>query len=201
MSNENWGVGNRKNDKAFDTVKVHGKEYDLIFGEHPHSRQDNSMYTRDKNGHIESFSGHRNCFKIEIEESNYLKESELSGDEVRKGGSAKLYIDGILCFNQSCRNYEMGYNFIQNFISKMEMNWSWYPKKVETQIGKVVGYREQLFKIKSIDIEDAAMILETIDGKNRKKFLWEDEEDIDEIEPTVKVSIVSESIDWYPKIG
>lgn len=199
MSNENWGVGSRKDEKAFDTVKVHGHEYDLIFGEHPHSRQDNTMYTRDKNGRIEAFSGHRHPFKIEIEETNYLKESELSGDEVRKGGSAKLYVDGILCFNGFCRNYEMGYRFIQDFIMKMEMMWSWYPKKPQEQIGKVVGYREQLFRIKSIDVKYADMILETLDGKDRKKFLWEDEEDLDEIDNTVKVSIVSENLDWFPK--
>ncbi len=199
MSTEQWGIGKEKNVKAFDTVKVDGREYDLIWGEHPHSRQDNTMYTRDKSGHIEAFSGHRNPFKIEIEESNYLKESELSGDEVRKGGSAKLYVDGILCFTSFCRSYEMGYRFIQDFIIKMEMNWSWFPKKPKEKIGKVIGYREQLFKIKSIDVEYADMIIETLDGKLRKKFLWEDDEDLDEIESTVKVSIVSENIDWFPK--
>lgn len=199
MNNENWGIGSRTKEKAFDTVVVEGREYDLIFGEFPHSRQDNTMYTRDKNGHIEAFSGHRHCFKIEIEESNYLKESELSGDEVRKGGSAKLYVDGVLCFNAFCRSYEMGYRFIQGFIIKMETNWSWYPKNLKEKIGKTIGYREQLFKINSIDIEYADMIIETLDGKPRKKFLWEDGEDLDEISSTVKVSIISENIDWYPK--
>lgn len=199
MENEKWGVGSRKGDRPFGTVKVHGHDYDLIWGEFPHSRQDNNMYVRDKNGHIEAFSGHRLPFKIEIEETNYLKESELSGDEVRKGGSAKLYVDGKLCFNTFCRSYEMGYRFIQDFIMKMEMNWGWYPKNTLEKIGKVVGYREQIFKIKSIDTEYADMVLETLDGKPRKKFLWEDEEDLDEIDNTVKVSIVSENLDWYPK--
>jgi hypothetical protein len=44
------------------------------------------------------------------------------------------------------------------------------------------------------------MIIETLDGKPRNKFLWEDKEDLDEISSTVKVSIVSEQIDWFPKI-
>lgn len=200
MNNENWGVGNRKHEKAFDVVKVNGHEYDLIFGEHPHSRQDNTMYARSKSGRIEGFNGHRNCFKVEIEEYNYMKESELSGDEVRKGGSAKLYVNDILCYNHFCRNYEMGYNFIQNFISKMEMNWSWFPKDTQSQIGKTIGYREQLFKITRVDIEHAEMVLETLDGLDRKPFLWEDEDDLDEIDNTVKISIISEMIDWYPKI-
>lgn len=196
----NWGVGNRKDEKAFDTVKVDGHEYDLIFGEHPHSRRDNNMYIRSKSGRIEGFDGHRSPFKIEIEEFNYMKESELSGYEVRKGGSAKLYCDGILCFNEFCRSYEMGYRFIQDFIMKMEMNWSWYPKDPKSKIGKVIGYKEQVFKIKSIDVEYADMIIETLDGKIRNKFLNEDDEDLDEIDNTVKVSIVSEHIDWYPVI-
>lgn len=199
MSNDQWGVGKEANAKPFDTVIVHNKPYDLIFGEHPHSRQDNNMYIRDKTGHIEAFSGHRNPFKIEIEETNYLKESHISGDEVRKGGSAKLYVSGILCFTAFCRSYESGYRQIQNFISAMEMYWSWYPKNPLEMIGRKIGYKEQMFTIKSIDVEYADMIIETMDGKPRKKFLWESEEDLGEIDSTVKVEIVSPHIDWYPK--
>lgn len=199
MKEQKWGVGNRKDEKGFDTVKVNGQSYELFFGEFPHSKQDNNMYVRSDSGRIEGFSGHRIPFKIEIEEHNYMKESELSGDEVRKGGSAKLYVDGILCFDEFCRNYEMGYRFIQDFIIKMEMNWGWFPKKPEEQVGKIIGYREQLFKIKRIIVSQAAMIIETLDELPRKRFLYEDEEDLDEIESTLKVSIVSELITWYPK--
>ncbi len=42
------------------------------------------------------------------------------------------------------------------------------------------------------------MILETLDGKAMKKFIWEDEEDY-EPESTLKVEITSPHISWYPK--
>ena len=48
--NEQWGVGKEKDAKAFDTVKMGGEELELIFGEHPHSRQDNTIYARGKSG-------------------------------------------------------------------------------------------------------------------------------------------------------
>ncbi len=49
MDNENnWGVGDCADAKAFDTAIVNGRSVDLIHGEHPHSRSDNTTYARFK---------------------------------------------------------------------------------------------------------------------------------------------------------
>ncbi len=56
---EQWGFGNAKENKAFDTVKIGEETVDLFFGEHPHSRQDNTIYARTKGGSIYEFDGHR----------------------------------------------------------------------------------------------------------------------------------------------
>lgn len=198
VESEKWGVGNRKDEKGFDTVTIHGEEYDLIHGEHPHSRRDNSTYARSKTGGITGFDGHRVCFKIEIEESNYFKFSGLSGDEIRKGGNVKVFANGVQVFDEFTRSYENGYRLAHNFIIAMEENWGWFPKDVEKEIGRVVGYQEQLFKIKSFVVSQACIILETLDGKSRKKWLWEDDEDFDD-ENTIKVELTSEHLTWYPK--
>ncbi len=199
METEKWGVGNALENKAFDTVKMGSETLELIFGEHPHSRQDNTQYARTKNGSIYGFNGHRIPFKIEIEERNYLKSSSLSGSEIRKNCGVKIFADGIQIFDEACRTYENGYRVAHQFIIDMEMHWSWFPKNVDKEIGKIIGYREQLFKIKSFVVSQACMILETIDGKPMKKFMWQDEGDFDQ-ENTVKVEITSPHIDWFPKV-
>jgi len=198
---KNWGVGNKKDNDSFDIIKVGNEDVELIFGEHPHSRQDNNIYARYKDGKIKGFSGHRKLFKIEIEEYNYLKQSELSGDEIRKGGCVKLYCNGICCFEEFVRSYERGYEIVNRFIDDMEMNWNWYPNKLQKQIGKIIGYHEQLFKIRSFIVSQGCMMLETLDGTPRKKFLWEDNDDYDvDKNEDIKVSITGKDITWHPRI-
>lgn len=201
MPEDKWGAGNKYKEKAFDTTLMGKETIELFFGEFPHSRQDNTIYARTKGGSIYGFSGHRQCFKIEIEEHNYLKSSELSGDEIRKGCNGKLFLNGLQIFSTWHRDYERCYRNIQKFILDMEEKWSWYPKDIKSQIGKTIGYSEQLFKIKSIDVEEGDMILQTADGKPRKRFLWEDKDDeyYDETLTEIKVGVTSENICWFPK--
>lgn len=101
MNNENetqWGVGDRANSDAHSTTIVGGHVVELIAGEHPHSRSDNSTYARYRGrgsgGRVVGFSGHSRRWALEIEEFNYLKESHLSGDEVRRGCRAKISVEG-----------------------------------------------------------------------------------------------------------
>lgn len=203
--NEKWGVGNRKDEKAFHTVTLgqmndqHKEEAELIFGEHPHSRQDNNIYVRKKDGEIEGFSGHRIPMRIEIEEYNYMKRSGVSGNEVRKGGNVKVYADGIQIFDGFCRSYDYGYRQATDFINSLELMWDWFPKKVENKIGTVVAYNEQLFKIESFIISQGCMILVTLDGKPRKRFIWEDLDDFDDESGDTKVEITAPGLSWYPK--
>lgn len=199
MSDEKWGVGDAKDSKAFDTITIHGKSYELIHGEHPHSRRDNNMYARDKNNNIISFDGHRRPFKIEIEEYNYLKESELSGDEIRKGCSVKVYVGGIQVLDEFHRNYEAGYLKAHNFILSMEMNWSWFPSHSDKYIGKTVAYNDQICKINRFIISQSCMMIERMDGKPFKRELWESEDDY-EAEKEIKIEINSPNITWHFEI-
>jgi hypothetical protein len=197
---EKWGVGeNPKEKQAFGKTIVDGHEYDLIFGDYPHSRQDNTIYARDKEGRVTGFDGHRLPFKIVIEERNYMKDSELSGDQIRKSCKGELWLNGIQIYDGSHRTYERMYKEITRFIDEMEMNWSWFPNKLEEVIGKTIGYKEQLFVIERVIVDQACLILKHVEGK-RKKFLYEDEEDFDEYEAedSVKVEITSPQICWYP---
>ena len=198
-----WGAGNEKNSKPFDTVKIGGSEFELIYGEYPHSRKDNTTYARNKNNpeDIYDFDGHRIPFKIEIEESNYIKRSGLSGDEVRKSCSGKLFLDGKQIFECGGRTYERAFKNIEQFIDSMEQEWSWYPNNLNEKIGKIIKYEGQLFKIQSFILSQACMILVTPDEKPRKPFPSEAEDvenDDFERENSIKVEINSPHIWWYP---
>lgn len=198
MENEKWGVGNATQEKAFATVKMkNGEVAELFHGEHPHSRQDNSTYARMKDGTIHEFSGHRMPFKLEIEEYNYLKSSSLSGDEIRKGCSVKIFCNGVQIYDEFHRNYEAGYRIAHQFILDMELHWSWFPHNVKKNINRFISYREHPCKIKSFIIDQAAMIIETLDNKPFPIFAWEDKEDYEK-ENTIKVEITSPHITWYP---
>lgn len=198
-----WGVGKEGSSKPFDNVKIGDSDFELIHGEFPHSRQDNTTYARSKENPeiIYDFSGHRLPFKIEIEESNYLKSSGLSGDEIRKSCTGKLFLNNVQIFDCGGRTYERAFKNIQSFIDSMEEKWSWFPNKLDEYEGKIVKYEGQLFKIERFIVSQACMILVTPDGKPRKPFQYEVEDfenhDFDGME-TVKVEINSERIWWYP---
>lgn len=203
VSEGNWGVGKEAKSKPFDTTKIDGHEYELIHGEFPHSRRDNTTYARSKKNpeRIYGFDGHRLPFRIEIEESNYLKSSGLSGDEIRKSCTGKLSLNGVVIFECGGRTYERAFTNIQRFIDSMEEKWSWYPNKLEEWRGKIIKYEGQLFRIESFIVSQGCMILVTPDGKMRKPFPYE-QEDVENNDfdgnDTLKVEVNSDRIWWYP---
>lgn len=119
MANE-WGVGNKADAKAFDTAQVHGQTVDLIMGEHPHSRSDNTIYARFPDGRITGFDGHRLRTSILIEERNYLKDSELSGDEVRRSCRALISLNDALVYGFHGRELEWCMIRAHDYIAKLQ---------------------------------------------------------------------------------
>jgi hypothetical protein len=89
-----WGPGDdAANIKSFGKTLVGKEEVELFHGEHPHSRQYNTTYVRTKRGTIYGFSGHQVLIDITFTTDNYLKSSELSGDEIRKSGVCVISAD------------------------------------------------------------------------------------------------------------
>jgi hypothetical protein len=96
VGNERWGFGDVPW-KPFETVAIDGEEWELAHGEHPHSRQDQSIYARQKKDldYVVGFSGHRPLLRIEARERNRLKQSGLSGDEVRGNCELVLFANDV----------------------------------------------------------------------------------------------------------
>lgn len=198
-NNEQWGVGKERNSKAFDKIFLYNQEYDLIFGEFSHSTSDNTTYARNKEGIIHNFSGHRRPFKIEIEEYNYLKESELSGDEIRKGCTGKLFINNIQCYECGGRTYDRAYKNIEKFIEDMESEWHWYPNDINYMLNNIVAYEGLPFYVERVIIDQAALILRTLDNQNRTEPLfyerYDEDRDTDwKYENYIKVSITEDKL-------
>ena len=200
---DNWGVGENGQAKPFAKAMFgngeNKTEVELIHGDYPHSRNDNTTYARTESGAVYDFDGHRLAFKIEIEEYNYLKSSGLSGDEIRKGCSVKVFVNGIQILDDFARGYERGYKIAERYIESLELFWGWFPFDVESVIGKVVTYENQPCKIERVTVSQGCLILSTLDGKPFKPFA--SSEDDDEPETAIKVKINSPNIWWYPKIN
>lgn len=198
---QQWGVGNRKNDKAFQTVKVGEQEVELIFGEHPHSRSDNNIYARFPSGEVESFSGHRILHRIEFNDYNYRKDGGVSDGEVRQGGQCKIYINDYLV-------YEFFYRDVQRAMiqatTKLDQIHEhsiqvWRKEDRDKLIGRKVYYREFPAKIERY-VSSRACVVMVPDHHEGLPFpvpCFEKDEDYREDENEVLEDIYSPHIWWY----
>lgn len=202
MTDDKWGVGSEAQAKAFDTIEMHGRPYDLIFGEHPHSRQDGNVYARSADGSVEAFDGHRLCWRIEVEEHNYLKESELSGDEIRKGGSYKLYVDDECIYEGFCRSVEYGIDVAKAIKDKLGdvAGGDWLRAKTrDKMVGRKIFYHDVPAVITRLIVDQGCIIIEAAEGhKLRPPAYEEDPEDWAlEHQDGVKDEVTSPHIWWW----
>lgn len=66
------------------------------------------------------FAGHRVLWAFEYKPKTYLKESELSGDEWRKGGAMTIYRNGVSVFSDFCRTPERAFVVMQYILPKLQ---------------------------------------------------------------------------------
>lgn len=205
MSDNNWGVGNAKDAKAFDTITLHGQTYELIFGEHPHSRRDNNIYARSPFGEIEEFDGHRLCWRVEVEEHNYLKESELSGDEIRKGGGYKLFVDGECIYEGFCRSVEYGMQAARSIMEKLSevAGGDWLRAGSRDKLlGRPIYYRDVPAVITGLIADQGCVIIAAAPGHKLKAPAWEEDPEDWEAEHSdgVKDEVTSPHIWWWRRV-
>lgn len=137
--------------EPFDKVKVGEQWVDLLHGEHPHSRQDNKTYARFPNGMIEGFNGHRLIHEITITESNYLKTSGLSGNEVRKSCVGVVKINGHEVYRVGRREAEPTLIAILAALPRIHDDWPRYRDLIEGKLpGRKVYYRDHPGVIESV---------------------------------------------------
>lgn len=200
---EQWGVGDQADAKAFDTVP----EGELIFGQFPHSRRDNNIYLRRPDGEVVPFDGHRRLIDVEITSSNYEKESEYSGDEIRKSVTGSIIVDGVKLVEIFGREVQQVMKWLDRAIDQFsEHESNWFSKKAREALpGRKIYYYNQPATIKRIIEDQGCLIIETEPGfvaPNRN----DDEDDFDTWEDwrvdghyEVKDDVLSPHIWWWRK--
>lgn len=200
MDQQYWGIGDKVNTPKFGDVLIGSNRFgqesaELVFGEFPHSRSDNNIYVRFANGQITGFDGFRVITTIEIEEYNYLKSSGLSGDEIRKGGTCKIYFDGLQCwefFHRGATEACLTAREIVKKLSEHESSWSVRSERVKLK-GRKVYYREQPAVVESLITEQGCVILKAVDSQFKNPIYDKDRE----VDDTVKCDVLDKNIWWF----
>jgi hypothetical protein len=197
MSDDQWGAGERSKWSNHGLVMIGKKRLPLIYGEHPHSRSDNRHYV-EMHGEAIGFSGHRLLLGVNLQSHNYMKESGLSGDEVRKGGTGQILSDGEVVFEFFFRDIGWALRHAGEIIDKLsDGSADWLIKeRREALVGRKVFYREHPAIIRSLIVHQGCMMLGTEDGSAFPPPVWRDRDD-DDGEPEVKVEVVDPLIWWW----
>lgn len=67
-----------------------------------------------------SFDGHHVEWKLEYVPETYLKESELSGDQWRKGGWVRIYMNNDRVLNEFCRSPERALMLLSKGLHELQ---------------------------------------------------------------------------------
>jgi hypothetical protein len=164
VSDDGWGPGDKF--EQFDHVIVEGQTLELGRGEHKHTEGfQNNWYVKHPWG-VVAFDGHRTPIKIEIEEYNYMKESELSGDEVRKMCRSKIWINGkVARANDGPRTAKAHLRLVERQLLELFDGQPSVWHDGEALIGRKIYYGRIPATIVRIDVEDAELHIEPVEGQ------------------------------------
>ena len=175
------------------TVNINGKEKALVWkndqGSQGHHEVDNIP-----------FDGHNVLWSFSYEPKTYLKESELSGNEWRKGGSARIFRDGVCVFSEFCREPERAFRILAYMLQKLQdFNFD------HLVPGRKI-YHAGVESILDRICDDGEIIVRTEDGKpyeiygHKKEERKEDPEHFeDEWKDKDRIHILDERIYWWRK--
>lgn len=211
MSKDKWGFGKgagREGWETFEEVTIPqkgGTVYELAFGEHPHSRQDDTIYARmhgetDGRG-VLAFQGIRHPLRIEIQEDNYFKESGLSGDKIRGSCRGKVWAPaGLILIEEGRGAADVLLRIAVKIPALFERTpalWRAQDRKLE---GRKVYYRDHPATVKAFLEDQLCVILAPFGGR----FPPADHEREDSGEPSdpfgdgsVKEDVYSDRIWWW----
>lgn len=192
---EDWGVGSKKDDKAFAQAIVGRDTVDLIFGEYPHSRSDNNIYARFPDGRVEGFDGHGVLVDVNVASENYLKSSGLSGNEVRKKVMVTIALNRNVVYEDWARDPQRALLQAWDYVDKL-LGLPWPETRnpsLESLRGEKIFYANQPAIIK--DAYPGGLIIEADGCEFKKPVYYEDYQDWDS--KSLKVHILDSNIWWY----
>lgn len=151
------------------------------------------------------YDGHFVEWKLEYCPRTYLKSSELSGDEYRKGGSMKIYMDGECVCNEFCREENMAIVLMSKHLHELKCFFEiWGIDFMRNWKNEIIGRKMYHAGVPSI-VEsycgDGEIIVKTEDGSNYELYGYKKEnpDDDDEWLDTDRVHITDSRIYWHRK--
>jgi len=195
---DQWGAGDPAKWRDVGMIGLGKRQHRLVFGEHPHSRSDNTFYAIVDDQPVE-FDGHRALIDVRITSRNYLKESHFSGDEIRKGGSGEILADGEVIHSFFFRDPQEALLRAHSLIGRLHeaAGGDWIDKKRrEALVNRKIYYREVPAIVSRLIVDQGCLILETESGKPFPEPIWREKGD-EEYESTVKVDVLDPHIWWW----
>lgn len=195
---DQWGAGDPANWSDHGTINLGPNTYPLIYGEHPHSRSDNRHYAV-IDGRPSEFDGHRILLDVRLTSHNYMKESELSGDQIRKGGTGQILADGEVVYEFFFRDVRGALLQAHHIIGELSEHGSgWLVKRERDRLlGRKLFYREHPAIVERLVVDQGCVILRTEDGKPFPPPVWRQSDDEDDGEASIKAEVTDPNIWWW----
>lgn len=136
---------------------------------------------------------------VKLQDRNYLKESELSGDEVRKGGSGEILADGIVVFEFGFRDIGWALRRAAQLIDDLSGHPSGWLMKDERDnlVGRKVFYRERPAIIERLVTDQGCLIINSADGKPFPPPVYRENGELDEEDISLKTEVMDPHIWWF----
>ena len=155
-----------------------------------------------------NFDGHFVEWKFEYVPKTYLKDSELSGKEWRKGGNVKIFLNNDCVFSEFCRTESMALTLITKHLHELKCHFELQGVDLENWQEKLVGKKIYLAGVPSIITHysgDGEILVRTEDGKPYEIYGYKVEaikngEDVDdEWYDKDRIHITDSRIWWWRK--
>lgn len=140
------------------------------------------------------FDGHHTLWGFEYFPTTYLKSSELSGDEYRKGGEIRYFKDRKQCYSEFCREPDKAVLHIGMTLLKL-MDFDWH----QFEVGKKVWFERTPAIIEMVLEDQGCVILKTEDGSQFPDAVWQDSSmgEMGKRDHSIKVDIFDPHVYWY----
>jgi hypothetical protein len=164
---------------------INNKEVELAYNDKTQNHEFNGI----------NFIGHYRLVDFGYNSKTYLKESELSGDEWRKGGEIWVTLNGKKVYSEFCRKHEVAFAKLPLMVMKVQdFDFDYL------QVGRKVYHAGVPSVIDSV-CDNGEITLRTEDGKpyeiygHKKERPDEDDEWYDKD----RVHFTDERIYWFRK--
>lgn len=149
-----------------------------------------------------NFAGHFLEWKLEYNPETYLKESELSGNEWRKGGHVKIYLNGDCVLNEFCREPERALMLLSKGLHELQCHFELFGVDISTWKEDLVGKKVHHGGIPSTIVRyghDGEIFVKRDDGKPYGPDLYPSVYDAqdDEWKDQDRVHITDKRINWH----